>query len=329
MEVCGTHTVNLRKEGIHSLLPDNIRLISGPGCPVCVTPSTYIDNGISLIEEQGAVVATFGDMLKVPGTRGRSLQEFLGGGRVRMVYSPSELPEIGRECDGPVVFLGIGFETTVPAVASVFKRLFDEGTGTLSLYPAFKTVAPALQALLADPEHRIDGFLLPGHVSVIIGKDAYGFLNGRIPAVITGFDALDMLDGIRMLLSQIRDGRKTVENAYPRAVSERGNVKAQQLIGEMLKPADSLWRGLGMIAKSGLSFRAPYDRLDAAAIFDLPPLENSDPPGCLCGRVIQGKALPIDCGLFGTDCTPEQPVGPCMVSSEGTCAAYLRFGERV
>jgi len=338
MEVCGTHTVSLRRSGIHSLLPENVSLISGPGCPVCVTPTGYIDNALRLADEKDVLIATFGDMLKVPGREGRSLSDLASERRVRILYSPAELPRLASETNGPVVFLGIGFETTIPTVASVFLQARRSEISNLYLYTAFKTVPGALKALLADPEHRIDGFLLPGHVSVIIGRRAYLFLErqGGVPGVIAGFEPVDMLLGISRLLAQLassREGARTesgyprVENAYPRAVREDGNGKARAVMDELLEPRDDRWRGLGMIPASGMGLRPEHRALDAAVVFGLPEPESYDPPGCLCARVIQGKAVPPECGLFGTRCTPDRPVGPCMVSSEGTCAAYLRYGD--
>ena len=220
MEVCGTHTVELRKQGIHSLLPPSVTLISGPGCPVCVTPTGYVDNALALAESGAAMIASFGDMLKVPGSTGRTLSSAAGQGRVKLVYSPSDLLEIAAGTQGPLVFLAVGFETTIPTIVSALAEARDRGIGNLSLYTSFKTVPPALRFLLANPEHGIDGFLLPGHVSVIIGSDAYGFLekDGGRPGVVTGFDALDMLLGILLVLRQIAGGLNRVENAYPRAV---------------------------------------------------------------------------------------------------------------
>ena len=328
MEVCGTHTVELRRCGIPSLLPRNITLISGPGCPVCVTPTGYIDDALSLAADERAVVATFGDMLKVPGTRGESLSRHTGGGRVRMVYSPAEVLRLAEASDRPVVFLGIGFETTIPAVAAVFLKAHREGRRNVFLYPAFKAVVPALKALLADPRRAIDAFLLPGHVSVILGTEPYRFLErgGGLPAVVAGFEPLDMIYAILLILRQLVEGSRKVENAYPRAVKAEGNARARSVIDELTEPRDDLWRGLGWIPASGRGLRREFRAMDAAEAFGLPPLENHDPPGCLCGGVIQGKAAPPECSLFGRKCTPESPVGPCMVSSEGTCAAYLRYG---
>jgi hydrogenase expression/formation protein HypD len=331
MEVCGTHTVQIRKHGIHSMLPENMHLISGPGCPVCVTPSSYIDNALQLIENQNVSIATFGDMVKVPGTKGTSLSYYMGSDSLHILYSPMELLGLAAESKKDIVFLGIGFETTIPTIASVFLRAFDAGIDNLSLYPAFKTISPALRALLQDEESDFQGFILPGHVSVIIGEQAYSFLETEygFPGVITGFEALDILSGVESLLMLIAGKKYAVKNCYTRAVRPEGNKKALAAMNRFLEPCDTQWRGLGLIKRSGMGIRSEYEVLDAVKRYSLPDLKQHDPPGCLCGRVIQGKASPQECKHFGTRCTPEQPIGPCMVSSEGTCAAYLRYGEIV
>ena len=330
MEVCGTHTVSLRRAGIHSLLPENIRLISGPGCPVCVTPTGYIDNALVLLEEKDVIVATFGDMLKVPGSKGTTLSSYLGTGKVRMIYSPTELITIASETDKQVVFLGIGFETTIPGIAVTFLKAGQRGIPNLLLYSAFKTVPAALTALLNDADRYFDGFLLPGHVSVIIGSDAYAFLQqpGSVPGVIAGFEPLDMLRGIRTLLQCIAEEHILVKNEYPRAVRADGNRKARAVMEELLMVSDEKWRSLGVIPGSGLSLKPEFSSLDAGKVFFLREPEDRDNPGCLCGKVILGKVTPPECTLFREVCTPDHPVGPCMVSSEGTCAAYLRYGEK-
>ena len=328
MEVCGTHTVSLRKHGIHTLIPPNIRLLSGPGCPVCVTPSSYISNALRLIEKHDILIATFGDMLKVPDRTGRSLASYMGTGHLRIVYSPAELIEIAEEEKRDVVFLGVGFETTIPVVASAFLRAADRGIENLSLYPAFKLVPPALHALLGDPDNRIDAFLLPGHVSAVLGLEPYGFLDTqyRIPSAVTGFEGHDMLTGIHNLLRQLAEGTHRVENVYPRVVREKGNEKARKIMNSFFMEADALWRGFGEIPASGMKPGPGYEYFDAGAKYDLPELITTDPPGCLCSRVVQGKSLPEECALFGKGCTPENPVGPCMVSSEGSCAAHFKYG---
>ncbi len=329
MEVCGTHTVELRKQGIQSLLPPLVTLVSGPGCPVCVTPSGYIDNAINLVTEGRADVATFGDLMKVPGASGRSLSSFTGSGRVKLVYSPHELVEIAKGRSHPVVFLAVGFETTVPTIVSALLEAREQGVHNLFLYTAFKTVPPALRFLLGNPDHGLDGFILPGHVSIIIGSDAYAFLEGDSgrPGVITGFEGMDMLVGILELLRQIQRGERRVQNAYTRAVKAGGNPRALELIERTLEPRSETWRGLGPIPGAALGLKAWLSESDAEKTLDIPPALDREPPGCLCSRVIAGMSTPPECALFGKRCTPDDPVGPCMVSSEGTCAAYFRYGS--
>jgi len=330
MEVCGTHTVELRRKGIHSLLPKEITLVSGPGCPVCVTPAGYVDNALFLAESGKATIATFGDMLKVPGAGGRALSSLSGRGLAKVVYSPMELTDFARKSPLPVVFLAVGFETTIPTVVSALLQAREAGIENLLLYTAFKTVTPALRFLLSSQDHGIDGFILPGHVSVIIGERAYDFLAdpGGRPGVITGFEALDMLLGILLLVRQIERGQQSVENAYPRAVKAEGNPRALALMEKNLEPRNDVWRGLGVIPSGGLGLRTELSAMDAEKRFALPPASDAEAPGCICSRVIAGRAQPTQCGLFGRRCTPDDPVGPCMVSSEGTCAAYFRYGAR-
>jgi hydrogenase expression/formation protein HypD len=324
MEVCGTHTVELRRQGIPSLLPAGVRLVSGPGCPVCVTPSGYVDNALALVDQARAVVASFGDMLRVPGSSGEALLTRSATGRVRLVYSPAELIPLARSSALPVVFLAIGFETTQPAILSALRDARAHGIGNLLFYTAFRTVPPALRFLLSDPGHGIDGFLLPGHVSVIIGPEAYGSL-GR-PGVIAGFEPLDMLLAILMLLEKIGRREDGVENAYPRAVHPGGNPIARDLIAGCLEPRNEPWRGLGEIPGASLGLQPWLSDMDAGARFGLPPVHDAPAPGCLCGGVIAGRAAPAECGLYGAPCTPDSPVGPCMVSAEGACAAHFRYG---
>jgi hydrogenase expression/formation protein HypD len=328
MEVCGTHTVELRKQGIHSLLPADVSLVSGPGCPVCVTPAGYIDNALSLGDSGKATIASFGDMLKVPGTSGRALSSLSGRGLVKLVYSPSELVGMARAVRTPLVFLAVGFETTIPTIVSALLEARKQGIANLFLYTAFKTITPALRFLLANPKNGIDGFLLPGHVSVIIGSDAYAFLaeSGGKPGVITGFEALDMLLGILMVLRQVSKREAKVENAYTRAVKPAGNPLALTLMDKVLIPRDEVWRGLGVIPGAALGLRQELADMDAQTAFSLPPAKDFEAPGCLCSKVIAGMVTPPQCKLFATRCTPDDPVGPCMVSSEGTCAAYFRYG---
>jgi len=330
MEVCGTHTVELRRQGIHSLLPTDIHLISGPGCPVCVTPSGYVDNAIRLVRDQRVMVATFGDMLKVPGRDGESLSSFVSTGLVKLLYSPHDMISLAEEHDGPVVFLAVGFETTTPTIVASYREARERGLRNFHLYTAFKTVPEVLQFLLADPSNTIDGFLLPGHVSVIIGERAYSFLQrpeGR-PGVIAGFDALDMLLGILILLRLIEKKEHRVENGYPRAVRPEGNPRAREVVERALYPRSDAWRGLGAVPGASLGLRPELAENDAEKVFSLPPAVDVEPPGCLCSKVIAGRASPLQCALFAKRCQPDTPVGPCMVSSEGTCAAYYRYGAK-
>jgi hydrogenase expression/formation protein HypD len=288
-----------------------------------------VDNALTLAESGQAIIASFGDMLKVPGSSGRSLASLSGGGRVKLVYSPTELVEFARAAGPPVVFLAVGFETTIPTIMAALKEAQGREIDNLYLYTAFKTVPPALRFLLANPAHGIDGFLLPGHVSVVIGADAYGFLEGPggRPGVITGFEALDMLLGILLVLRQVRKGTHRVENAYPRAVRPGGNPLARRMMETMLEPTDETWRGLGVIPGAALGLRPAFADRDAARVFSLPAAADGEAPGCICAQVVAGMATPPQCPLFGTRCTPDDPVGPCMVSSEGTCAAYFRYGD--
>jgi hydrogenase expression/formation protein HypD len=329
MEVCGTHTVELRRQGIHSLLPRSVRLVSGPGCPVCVTPAGYIDNAIDLARDGRALVASFGDMLKVPGSTGATLASLAGRGLVKMIYSPAELPGLAAAAGRPVVFLAIGFETTIPTVLSALLAARDLGVENLLLYTAFKTIVPALRFLLGRKGTGVDAFLLPGHVSAIIGSDAYAFLSepGGLPGVVTGFEPLDMLLGILLAVRQVEAGTREVVNAYPRAVRPGGNGKALGLMAQNLEPRSDLWRGLGTIEGGSLGLRHHLSRFDAEARFSLPSPVDDEPPGCLCAKVIAGEADPSDCALFASRCSPEDPVGPCMVSAEGACAAWLRYGQ--
>lgn len=324
MEVCGTHTVALRATGVRSLLPPGLGLLSGPGCPVCVTPAGYIDNALALVERHGVRLASFGDLLKVPATDGRTLAPHAAAGRVLVVYSPAQLPALAARSPSPLVFLGIGFETTAPVVASVF--LGDERPPNLLLYPAFKRIVPALAALIGGGGPRVDAFLLPGHVSAVIGSGAYGLLEGVVPGVVAGFEPVDLLHAILLALRQAASGEAHVLNAYTRAVTPGGNPRALAAIDRLLAPGSEPWRGLGRVPGGSLVLRPEFRDLDAAAAFGLDPVVDRDPPGCRCADVIRGRVEPRGCGLFGTACTPDRPVGPCMVSAEGACAAHLRYG---
>jgi hydrogenase expression/formation protein HypD len=329
MEVCGTHTMAIARFGLRSALPDGVRLVSGPGCPVCVTSQGEIDRFLELGRRPEVILATFGDMLRVPG-RGSSLEkERARGAEVRVLYSPLDAVRLAAaNPQRKVVFFGVGFETTAPGVALAVKEARAQGRRNFFLLCAHKLIPPALRALSGD-KLRVGGFLCPGHVSTIIGSQAYDFLaiEHSIACVIAGFEPLDVLQALVMLLGQLERGEARVEVQYRRAVSSRGNTKAQALLAEVFEVSDAPWRGLGLIPASGLSLRGPYADFDAARHFDLSLEDAPEPPGCQCGRVLRGALEPEECGLFGRDCTPEHPVGPCMVSSEGACAASYKYPE--
>lgn len=328
MEICGTHTVAIFRSGLRQLLPPAIRLISGPGCPVCVTADEDIDRAIWLARQPGVTITTFGDLVRVPGSASSLHVERSRGADVRIVYSSLDALEIARQNpDRQVVFIGIGFETTAPTIAAAVKQASASGVENFSVFSVHKLLPPAMRALLDAREINLDGFLCPGHVSIVIGAGAYREVveNYRVPCVVTGFEPLDILQGISMLVDQIEGGRAEVENAYRRVVSWEGNVAAREIIDEIFEPADSTWRGIGPIPKSGLAFRAEWKRFDACSRFSMPEIRVREHPGCRCGEVLRGVLTPPQCGLFRKVCTPQNPRGPCMVSGEGTCGAYYRY----
>jgi hydrogenase expression/formation protein HypD len=328
MEVCGTHTVSIFRSGIRSVLPSGIALLSGPGCPVCVTDQAEIDRFIELSRQKGVIVATFGDLMRVPGSRSSLQRERAEGGDIRVVYSTMDALALARSRpDRQVVFLGVGFETTAPTVAAALVSARDLNLENFSVISAHKLVPPALEALMALEGVRIDGFILPGHVSVIIGLDAYqGFFDRhRVPCVVAGFEPADILQAVAALAAQIEFGAPRLENAYPRAVTAAGNTRAQQVLAEVFEPADACWRGIGIIPASGLRIRDRYAAFDAERRFEIALPDARTPAGCACGEILTGKKTPPECALYKKACTPLDPVGPCMVSSEGTCAAYYRY----
>jgi hydrogenase expression/formation protein HypD len=329
MEVCGTHTVSIFRSGIRSLLPEAITLLSGPGCPVCVTTQSEIDAFIALAREPDTIVTTFGDLIRVPGS-GSSLQrEKAEGADVRIVYSTFDAVAVARENPTQqVVFLGVGFETTAPTVAAAILAAQREGLTNFFVISAHKTVPPALEALVAGPIN-VDGFLLPGHVSVIIGTQAYRpfFDAHRIPCVVAGFEPTDLLQSIAMLVDQVADRQPALENAYPRAVTATGNPKAMAVSETVFETVDADWRGIGRIPGSGLAIREPYAAFDAVRALGIALKPAAEPTGCACGEILTGLKIPSQCPLYKTVCNPMAPVGPCMVSSEGTCAAYYRYHD--
>ncbi|NLO89103.1 MAG: hydrogenase formation protein HypD [Clostridia bacterium] len=328
MEVCGTHTVNISQTGIRDLLLPYVNLKSGPGCPVCVTDNREIDWMLALADIKGVIITTFGDMMRVPGSRGSLVEQKAAGADVRVVYSG--LDAVKTALNNPereVIFLGVGFETTVPTVAASLMEAETLGLENFSVFSAHKVVPPALRILLEDPEIKIDGLILPGHVSVILGRKAWDFLAEEYgcPSAVVGFEAVDILLGVNNLADQILQGKAEVANAYPRAVKEEGNKAAQELIDRYFTVTDAQWRGIGTIPQSGLELAGEFKKFNAKDRFHVSPGESRVPKGCACGDVLKGKIWPNQCPLFAGACTPTSPVGPCMVSSEGACAAYYRF----
>ncbi|OPY82000.1 MAG: Hydrogenase expression/formation protein HypD [Syntrophorhabdus sp. PtaU1.Bin153] len=328
MEVCGTHTVAISRSGLRSLLADHMELRSGPGCPVCVSDQSDIDRIIALARLPGVIMATFGDMVRVPGTESSLEKERALGARVEICYSPREALSLAR--DNPkneVIFVGVGFETTMPAIALTIAEAQKLGLNNFTVLSIHKRVPPAMKVLLDDPELRVDGFILPGHVCTITGRRVFDFISSEhhIPAVIAGFEPTDVMQAIYLLLQQItrREAKTTI--GYTRLVHEEGNEKARMFIDEFFEPVDAPWRGFGSIPESGMALRTIHQRFDAASRFPIEAPPSSPPEGCACGEVLRGKFKPPDCPLFGEVCTPSTPVGPCMVSSEGACAAYYQY----
>ncbi|MDP2949872.1 MAG: hydrogenase formation protein HypD [Chloroflexota bacterium] len=331
MEVCGTHTVAVFRHGIRHLLPPPVNMLSGPGCPVCVTTNADIDKAIALAGQKGIILATFGDMMKVPGSYASLQQAKADGADVRVVYSPRDAVRIGRDNpQRPLVFFAVGFETTAPTIAASLLEAERLGLKNFYVLSVHKLIPPAMQALLDSGEVRIDGFICPGHVSVVIGSHPYEFIAQQygVPCVISGFEPLDILQGIQMLLLQIGAGRAEVEIQYSRGVRPEGNPLARELMYRVFETSDADWRGLGCIPGSGLKLRAEYQRFNAEQVFAIDAPPTREHKGCLCGDVLRGVKKPPECPLFGKACTPEKPVGPCMVSAEGTCAGWYQYGPR-
>ncbi len=328
MEVCGTHTVAIFKHGIRGLLPEGLRLLSGPGCPVCVTSIRDVDKAVAMSKHEDVIFMTFGDMMRVPGGQQSLAEAKAEGADVRIVYSPLDCLATAKEnVNKKVIFFSAGFETTAPSAAATLFEAERQAINNFYLLPVNKLVPPALELLLQSDDVRIDGFLMPGHVSTIIGSRVYNSISEkyRKPCVITGFGANDILGGILMLLKQIAEERASVEIQYKSVVTEEGNKKALDFIAEYFEPCDSYWRGIGLLPGSGLKLKERWRHRDAEALFDLNIPDVAEPKGCLCGLVLRGVKIPSECPLFGKACTPERPVGACMVSTEGSCAAYYRF----
>ncbi|MEN6338261.1 MAG: hydrogenase formation protein HypD [Phycisphaerales bacterium] len=330
MEVCGTHTVSIFRSGIRSILPENLKLLSGPGCPVCVTDQGYIDAVMQLADRDDCLIATYGDMIRVPGSDG-SLETRAVKGNVKVVLSSEDALQLARENpDRLVVFIAVGFETTTPATAVVVKEAAAEGVENFFVLSGHKLVLPAMRALLGGMNDRVDAFLCPGHVSVIIGSGAFAEIvtNYGRPCVVAGFEPVQIVEALAEICRQLAAGKPELKSLYGAVVTERGNLAAQRVIEEVFQPADGYWRGLGKIAKSTLALKGQYRRFDAFQRFGVEDGPGRENPGCRCGEVLCGLIEPIECPLFASRCTPQSPIGPCMVSSEGTCSAWFKYGRR-
>ncbi|HTK51235.1 MAG TPA: hydrogenase formation protein HypD [Gemmatimonadaceae bacterium] len=332
MEVCGGHTHAIYRFGLKDVLPSNVELIHGPGCPVCVLPMGRIDDGLTLAKEPNVIFAAFGDMMRVPGAHGSPLEHKARGLDVRIVYSPTDALKLARRNpDKHVLFFAIGFETTAPSTALTLMRAKAEGIRNFSVFCNHVTIIPAIRAILSSPDMRLDAFIGPGHVSTVIGCRPYEWIarDERKPIVVSGFEPLDILQSIVMLLRQLRDGTAIVENQYKRVVPWEGNKGALRAMAEVfqLRPFFE-WRGLGFISQSALAIRAPYSAWDAETVFRVAGVRVTDPKAAQCGEVLKGVLKPVQCKLFGRECTPERPVGALMVSSEGSCAAYYNYEHR-
>lgn len=330
MEICGTHTMAIAKAGLRELLAPGVELISGPGCPVCVTPAGDMDAALALSARPGVTLATYGDLLRVPGSvRGDTLlRRRAAGADVRTVYSAADAVDLARaNPDREVVFLGVGFETTSPGTAACVLDAAEGEVANFSVFCLLKRTEPALRALLNTPGCGVDALLCPGHVAAVTGADAFGFLPREygLPAVVAGFEAGDVLYAVWRLVHMVCDSTPALENEYTRLVTAGGNAAARAAVDKVFAPANSLWRGLGEIPHSGLALREDYAPFDAAARYALPRQAGTEPPGCRCGQVIRGMLRPENCPLFGKLCRPEDPVGPCMVSGEGACAAAWKY----
>ena len=331
MEVCGGHTHSIYKYGIDDLLPANVELVHGPGCPVCVIPMGRVDDGIAIAHQPGVIFTCFGDMLRIPGSDGSLQDAKAQGADVRMVYSPLDALRIAKaNPDRDVVFFAIGFETTAPSTALTLKRAKAEGVTNFLVMSNHVTIVPPLRALLDSPDLRLDGFIGPGHVSTVVGARPFEFIPADYgkPIVVAGFEPLDVLHAVHMILRQLAEGRCEVENQYTRVVPYEGNLRALEVLAEVfaLRPHFE-WRGMGFISQSGLRLSDAYADFDAELSYAVPGVRVADPKACQCGEVLKGVIKPFECKVFGTACTPERPIGTCMVSSEGACAAYYNFGR--
>ena len=329
MEVCGTHTVAIFRSGIRQILPENVELVSGPGCPVCVTDDDFIDKAIAYARKKNFIVATFGDMLKVPGTRSTLAREAAAGARIEVVYSPLDCLDIAkRHPRKSVIFLAVGFETTAPTQAATVLAAQAHGVKNLFMLSAQKLVPPALKFLLGDESTKVDGFLLPGHVAVVIGADAFKFLaeNFKIPSAVGGFEADEILTALKSLLEQIDTGKIYVANDYKSVVTNEGNLTAKKILAQVYEVTDASWRGMGTIANSGLKLRDEFAAFDIERVEPVEIERVEKKSACRCGEVLRGLVKPTDCPLFGKACKPLHAIGACMVSVEGVCAAWYKYG---
>lgn len=331
MEFCGGHTHAILRFGIRQMLSDHVEMLSGPGCPVCVTSSMDLDRAIAMAKIPGVILATFGDMIRVPGSQGSIQDARIDGADIRVVYSSMDAVHLARKNAGrPVIFLGVGFETTAPGVAASILEANEQRLDNYFVLSLHKFTPPAIQAILNAGDLKLSGILGPGHVTTVIGTDAWRFLTEefRLPFVVAGFEPLDILRGIGMLVNQIDEGLTRVENAYSRAILPQGNLSALAVMNQVFEPCDAEWRGLAKIPDSGMDIRAEYARFDASKVFPATAKSGDAPSGCRCGEVLRGILTPLQCPLFHRTCNPENPLGPCMVSSEGACAAHHQFGEK-
>jgi hydrogenase expression/formation protein HypD len=329
MEVCGTHTVAIFRNGIRAMLPANLKLLSGPGCPVCVTDQGYIDTVLQLVEQDNVLIATYGDMVRVPGQKG-SLETKQTKGNIKVVLSSDDALQLAK--DNPnktVVFIAVGFETTAPATAVAVKEAAQQNIENFCVLSGHKLVVPAMRALLQGKNDNIDGFLCPGHVSVIIGYGAFTEIVEDFdrPCVVAGFEPVQIIEGIAEICKQLSAGKAELKSIYTAVVTKQGNIAAQEIIAECFKPADGYWRGLGKIQKSTLSLKDDYNQFDAFKRFDITQEPGEEMAGCRCGEVLCGLIEPPECALFEKACTPQTPIGPCMVSSEGICSAWFKYGR--
>ena len=327
MEVCGTHTMAIARNGIRNMLPKNVELISGPGCPVCVSSQGEIDLFFDLIDK-GAAVVTFGDLLRIPGSNGETLADKRArGADVFVIYSPLDAIELAKKhSDKQLVFLGVGFETTVPTIGALIMAAKEQNIKNLSVLSLCKTMPEAFDLILSDKDIQVDGFLCPGHVTIVTGLDLYKpLIEANKAAVVAGFEPVEILDAIYEIIEQTNHNHFEIVNKYKRVVPDAGNAIARSIIDKVFEPSDAVWRGIGKLEHSGLAIRDEYADFDAMKRFNLIPKDVHEIKGCKCGQVLTGKIKPEKCGLFGKRCTPENPIGPCMVSSEGTCAAYYKY----